>query len=187
MLSEQDRSTLLEIARETLLEEIAGGDGPPEREWSEALRRPGSAFVTLYIAGELRGCIGFVQPLYPLWKTVCIATSKAATEDSRFPRVIREELPQASLQISIIGPSRTMRAPEEIRIGQDGIIMECRGRRGLLLPQVAEEWHFDQFRFLEAACRKAGLPQGSWQDADARVELFTTETIGGKHPQEAMP
>ncbi len=187
MLSAPDKSMLLDIARETVMEEIAGGSAPREREWSEALRREQGAFVTLYVHGQLRGCIGFIQPLYPLWETVRIASLKASTEDFRFPRIAREELDGLSVQISVIGESRAMRSPDDIRIGEDGIIVEFHGRRGLLLPQVAEEWRFDALEFLEATCRKAGVPKNSWREPGAQVELFTTETIGGKFAEASTP
>lgn len=187
MLAATDKSMLLNIARETVMEEIAGGASPREENWSDELKRECGAFVTLFVRGQLRGCIGFIQPLYPLWETVRVASAKAATEDYRFPRIGSEELDDLAVQISVIGESRVMRSPDDIRIGRDGVIVDFRGRRGLLLPQVAEEWRFDAVEFLEATCRKAGVPKNSWRETDAQVELFTTETIGGKFAESSTP
>jgi uncharacterized protein (TIGR00296 family) len=62
-------------------------------------------------------------------------------------------------------------------VGRDGLILELRGRRGLLLPQVATEWGFDGERFLAEVSRKAGLPPEAWRDPQARVWVFRAEVF----------
>ena len=66
---------------------------------------------------------------------------------------------------------------EDIEIGRDGLILESRGRRGLLLPQVATEWGFDRERFLQEVSRKAGLPPDAWREPEARVWIFQAEVF----------
>ena len=88
-----------------------------------------------------------------------------------------EELPRCTLEISVLSAPRPIEGREDIEIGRDGLILELGGRRGLLLPQVAEEWGFDAERFLAEVWRKAGLPPEAWRDADARLWAFGAEVF----------
>ena len=102
---------------------------------------------------------------------------RAAFEDPRFPPLSPEELPRCAIEVSVLSAPRPIEGPADIAIGQDGLILELRGQRGLLLPQVAEEWGFDADRFLAEVSRKAGLAPDAWRDEDARVWAFGAEVF----------
>ena len=105
----------------------------------------------------------------------------AATEDPRFPPVTAAELPEITIEVSVLGPLEAIdpRDAGAIQIGRHGLVAEQGHRRGLLLPQVATEWGFDRGQFLAQTCAKAGLPRDAWQRG-ARIYRFEAEVFGDR-------
>lgn len=171
-LAEEARRRLLGVARRAIETRLCGEPAPFEDVESE-LRRPCGAFVTLKrrSSGEMRGCVGYVEPLYPLVEAVARAAA-AAVEDGRFSPVRLEELPSLLLQISALGPLFAV-APEQVEAGIHGLVVRYQGRGGVLLPQIAVERRWGRERFLDQACRKAGLTPGSWRLPGAEILAFT--------------
>ena len=134
-------------------------------------------FVTLTQAGELRGCIGFPYPTYPLGEAIREAAGASATQDPRFYPVREAELFEIRVEVTILTPPEVLDCPAEdrpnhIEIGRHGLIAELGSRSGLLLPQVAEEYHWDAEEFLSQTCVKAGMYHGTWEDDDCIIKTF---------------
>ena len=185
MLSLQQRKTLLRIARESIAA-VLDGKRP---EWNAAdfdddLRRPSGAFVTLTESGELRGCIGSIVPVAPLYQAVSQSAVNAAFRDPRFYPLQAGELPRLELEISVMGPIVPVKDVLEIEPGRDGLIISSGSRAGLLLPQVAAEYGWDRETFLAQTCVKAGLPQAAWRSPATRIERFEAEVFNDQtaHP-----
>jgi AmmeMemoRadiSam system protein A len=178
-LSEETRGDLLALARGSL-EAVFRGEPPPRlgSDRSEAFGQPRALFVTLKKDGELRGCIGTLSPDGDLARMVPVFARKAAFEDPRFPPLSSDELPRCVIEISALTAPQPVEGPEEIVVGRDGLIFECRGHHGLLLPQVATEWGFDRTAFLDAVAQKAGLPPVAWRDPASRLWVFQAEVFG---------
>jgi AmmeMemoRadiSam system protein A len=168
------------VARQALQAALSGTSQPEELSESGALRRPGRAFVTLRHSGALRGCIGHVAPDRPLAEVVWRVTMLAATEDPRFPPVLREELDELRLEISVLSePTRMGVAdPAGIEPGRDGVMVRRGRRQGLLLPQVATEQRWDAAALLVAVCRKAGLADDAWRRPDCELYVFQADVFG---------
>ena len=178
-LSEAARQELLALARRTLEAHFRGEAAPRlGSDRAESFGQSRALFVTLRRRGELRGCIGTLSPEGDLTRTVPRFALRAAFEDPRFPPLSSDELTDCRIEISVLTPPAPVEDPATIEIGRDGLIIELRGRSGLLLPQVATEWGFDRERFLAEVCRKAGLPPGSWREPDARLWAFQAEVFG---------
>ena len=182
-LTDVERGTLLALARAAL----AAAVGAAPRSAIDAVRaqrptsgRRGAAFVTLTEGGELRGCIGHMDASAPVEESVVEAATWAALEDPRFASVRRSELGQIHVEVSVLGPLVALDDPMAFRPGVDGIVVECRGRRGLLLPEVAAMLGNDRTAMLDTACRKAGLPAGSWRDPGTVTLVFRTNRVGGR-------
>jgi AmmeMemoRadiSam system protein A len=145
----------------------------------EAFREPRGAFVTLVRRedGELRGCIGYAEAVHPLWEAVVRGAEAAATEDDRFEPVAPGELGAIRLELSILSPLGAVR-PEDVRVGEDGLVVRRGQNRGLLLPQVAVEWGFDRETFLAHTCRKAGLGPDAWKEPGTEILAFQAEVFG---------
>lgn len=150
---------------------------PEVQPESQILYRKCGAFVTLHKAGHLRGCIGYVAPIYPLYEAVIECSVAAATQDPRFSPVSLEEVPQIDIEISALSPMEDVEDVKSIEVGVHGLVISQHGRRGLLLPQVAVEYEWDRERFLRETCRKAGLPVDAWQQG-AKIEKFSASVFG---------
>ena len=176
-LGDDDKRELLRIARATLREFLSTGFMPPGAPHRKSLLQPRGAFVTLHVGGELRGCIGRVDPDTPLYLAVEQLAVSAATRDPRFDPLRIEELPETRVEISILSPL-TDGKPEDVEIGKHGVVITRGVRRGLLLPQVAVEHKLDRERFLDETCAKAGLPPGAWREPGTQLQIFTAEVFG---------
>ncbi|MFQ5789771.1 MAG: AmmeMemoRadiSam system protein A [Acidobacteriota bacterium] len=171
-LTDDQQRLLLRIARQSL--ETYFRDGKmltPEVDDPE-LAKPRAAFVSLTRAGQLRGCIGFSEPRYPLHQTVAQCSVAAATQDHRFASVALWEVPELEISISVLSPLRKLETFARLRPGKHGLLVASQGRRGLLLPQVAIEFGWDRETFLSQTCRKAGLPAETWKEEQAEVFVF---------------
>jgi AmmeMemoRadiSam system protein A len=178
-ISEEGRRDLLTIARRTLEAHFRGEPAPRlASDRAETFGEARGLFVTLRKNGELRGCIGTLAPHGDLSHGISEYALRAALEDPRFAPLSSEELPICAIEISVLTPPEPISGPEEIEVGLDGLIFENRGRRGLLLPQVATEWGFDAERFVSEVARKAGLPPESWREPGARLWAFRAEVFG---------
>jgi AmmeMemoRadiSam system protein A len=177
MLTDEDKQSLLRIARDAVASEVGGV--PSSSASARELPEASGVFVTLKRRGELRGCIGTLQCRTGLAHEVDRTARESATQDPRFPRVSIDELTELSLEISVLGPLEEIdpAAPGSVVVGEHGLVVEQGVRRGLLLPQVATEWGWDAAQFLRQTCRKAGLPDDAWQRG-ARVFRFGADVFG---------
>jgi AmmeMemoRadiSam system protein A len=178
MLSQDQRNQLLQLARKTIEAVFEGRRYEPDAaEFDETLRKPSGAFVTLTEHDELRGCIGSITPVAPLYQAVASSAISAAFRDPRFHPLQRDELPQIHIEISVMGPIERVKSEAEIEVGRDGLIVSRGHSAGLLLPQVATEYGWDRRTFLEQTCHKAGLPRNAWQDPNTTIERFSAEVF----------
>ncbi len=180
-LSASEKATLLKLARDTVegyvrnrrTADPQGG----EYQITPALRERRGAFVTLKAHGKLRGCIGYIQPVEPLFEAVQQNAINAATRDSRFSPVRPEELASIEVEISALTPPAPVPSHEDIILGRHGIILEKGSRKAVFLPQVAPEQGWDLPETLRHLALKAGLAGGDWQDPDTEFLVFTAEVF----------
>ncbi|MFN3134366.1 MAG: AmmeMemoRadiSam system protein A [Candidatus Kryptonium sp.] len=172
-LTDEEKIELLKIARNSITSTV-NGEGLPEVEpKTENLKTPCGAFVTITINDNLRGCIGYVEPVKSLAETVNEVAAKSALEDPRFPPVEPYELDKIEIEISVLSPLTRVKSIDEIKVGENGIMIKRGWRRGLLLPQVAVEHNLTREEFLEHTCLKAGLPPDCWKDKETEIYIFT--------------
>src|SRR5450755_52966 len=175
----EERELLLRLAHRSILAVLDGRQlelTPPFAHLAEMR----GAFTTLHLDGRLRGCIGYVVPTNTLYQSVAETAQAAAFDDPRFPPVTGEEASQLKVEISVLSRLRPIR-PEDVVTGVHGLIVAKGGHRGLLLPQVPMEWHWDRETFLSQTCLKAGLPPDAWlQDVD--LQSFTADVFGEESP-----
>lgn len=176
-LSDDERLTLLRFARATVEAAVRGEALPRLDGITPALETPCGGFVTIDKGGRLRGCIGYVVAVKPLHETVSDMAVQASLHDPRFPAVTPDELPDIEIEISVLSPLVTVANVEEIEVGRDGLVIQGRGRSGLLLPQVASERNWDRDTFLDQTCVKAGLPPGSWAEDGVTIQRFSAEVF----------
>jgi uncharacterized protein len=181
VLDDTDKTELLKLARATLEACFANEATPTCQTPRAGLLEQKGAFVSLHRGEELRGCIGQLYPDHELFKIVQQCVLSAALEDTRFPAVIREELNDLSIEISVLTPFRRIRSVEDIEVGRHGLYITRGGFRGLLLPQVATQYHWDRIKFLEHTCMKSGLPESAWRDPHTIIYTFEAEVFSDSH------
>lgn len=174
-LDKKERRSLLYLARKTIEAQLA--DIPltlppfPEIVFQRHL----CVFVTLHKHGDLRGCIGTFIPNKPLYEQVCDMTVSCAFHDPRFRPLTSHELRDVEIEISVLSPLRPIRNIDEIEVGTHGIYIVQGPHGGVLLPQVATEYGWDRFTFLDQTCVKAGLCPGCWKDSSTEIYIFSAE------------
>ena len=149
----------------------------------------GGVFVTIseHPSGALRGCIGYPEPVFSIVDSLKMSAS-AACHDPRFDDLTFEETGKCIFEVTLLTVPEEIRYDDpddligSIEIGQDGLIMEFKGSRGLLLPQVPVEWGWDAEEFLGHLSMKTGFAPDVWRHPDVRIKRF-----GGEIFSETCP
>ncbi|MCL5090563.1 MAG: AmmeMemoRadiSam system protein B [Patescibacteria group bacterium] len=166
---------VLSLARQTLEDHLSGRPVLPKSLItfkSPFLLEPLGAFVTLKKDGQLRGCIGEFEPKEPLFEMIQKMAIAAATQDPRFPKVLLEELKEIKIEVSVMSPRKKINNWQEVKLGEDGVVIQYKNHAGTFLPQVAEEtsWSLEEF-LSQLCCQKAGLPPHAYKNSE--VDLYT--------------
>ena len=190
-MKDSEGETAVRIARKAI-EAEASDEDPGRLDAPESFRQKRGVFVTIHThpQEDLRGCIGYPEPVFSLGKAL-IKAAQGACHDPRFPYLRKEELEHIIVEVSILTLPEEIKVesrkelPSKVQVGRDGLIMEMGPFRGLLLPQVAPEWGWDAETFLAQTCVKAGLTPDCWLDKRSKVygfqaEIFTEEVPRGK-------
>ena len=183
------RRLLLDIARRAIRQGVEHPGAPVEirleQEVPAVLRAQRATFVTLNIAGNLRGCCGSVLPQRSLLQDTAENALKSAFGDPRFPPLTAEEFAQIDLHVSILSTLRRIRAGNETELARalrpdiDGLVIRDQGRQALFLPSVWDGIS-EPLAFIRHLKHKAGLPAEHWSPSFEAYH-FTTENFGD-HP-----
>lgn len=183
----EETGRALVIAARAALHDALGAESIPVPK-AALIDEPGASFVTLRQHGELRGCIGSVEPTRPLVEDVCRNAVAAAFRDPRFWRMEPHELAHTRIEVTVLGVPEEIAARTEdealrnIEAGVDGVILTVGGRRGVFLPQVWEQLE-DAAEFLSHLKTKAGLPPAGWP-AGLKLERFRVQKWREENPVE---
>jgi AmmeMemoRadiSam system protein A len=178
-LSEAEKTTLFAIARDTLKWCVEGEKGSFDfgrYTLTPLMKADTATFVTLKIRGGLRGCIGSLVPVDPLYVSVHENAINAALRDPRFDPVQPGELSRITVDVSILSPIRDIASPADFKIGQQGIILEKGRYRAVYLPEVATEQGWTVEETLSSLSQKAGLPAQAWREG-ARFKVFESVVL----------
>jgi hypothetical protein len=178
---------LLAVARNAIAMRL--GEQGIRHELHGWLQEPGASFVTLTQQGELRGCIGSLEPHRPLGEDVHANAVAAALHDPRFPPLTVHELSRTRIEVSLLSSPADMSFESEqdvlarLRPGVDGVVLQYGRARGTFLPQVWESLP-QPADFLAHLKRKAGLPADFWHE-EIRLSRYTVdkwkEPLGTSH------
>jgi uncharacterized protein len=177
---------LLQLARQTIAERLSGIPVTVTAE-DPLFAEPAATFVTLKIAGQLRGCIGNLEPMDSLWESVRRNALSAAFHDGRFHPLSPEELARVHIDISLLSRPEPLAYTDgddliaRLRPGIDGVVLR-HGRSGAtFLPQVWEQLPEPPL-FLGHLCRKAGLAENCWQREHPQVFIYQVQYFGENAP-----
>ncbi|MBW2109299.1 MAG: AmmeMemoRadiSam system protein B, partial [Deltaproteobacteria bacterium] len=185
-VSRNDRKALLTLARSAIEHRLVDGARVKRPESGSAvLRENRGCFVTLHKSGQLRGCIGTIEPLSPLVECVEENARNAAFRDPRFPPLTEVELPDIDIEISVLTVPKRIAFKDgedlkrQLRPGIHGVILSRGFKRSTFLPQVWEQLP-DKEKFLEHLCLKGGMSSSAWKDPKTQVEVYEAEVFGEK-------
>jgi len=184
MVTHSEKKWLLSLARESIalgLKDRRSYAVDP-KQVSPELREKLACFVTLTIQGRLRGCIGHIEAIQPLYKDVIENATSAAFGDPRFPPLDQSELDEVEIEVSVLGKPASLKYKDaddlvrKLKPGKDGVILRKGAYGATFLPQV-----WDQIKvpedFLSHLCAKAGLDSDEWQKGDLKVQTYSVEAF----------
>jgi len=178
-LSESEGEVLVKTARMAVTEFLNNHRKINlDNEFEKTFSFHSGVFVTLNDSSGLRGCIGYPLPDKKLFNALVDAAISAATEDPRFPSVKSDELDKITFEVTVLTPPIEIKVedprdyPSKIKVGRDGLIVKTSFNTGLLLPQVPQEYSWNEEEFLGHTCEKAGLPKEQWRDKDTKILKF---------------
>jgi len=181
IFTDDEKKEILTFVRNTIASKFKNADSLELGKMDGKMNEMCSCFVTLHKAdGALRGCIGNIGAVEALGKNIAHNAINSAFGDPRFPNLAEEELDNIEIEVSILTPAQPIAAPEDFIIGKHGIILQCRGRSAVFLPQVAPEQGWSREDTLTNLCYKAGLPFKAWQSEDAKLSVFTAIVFSEK-------
>ena len=183
LINEEEEVTLLKLSRFALTKYIEYSFSDfTDKNLSQfnitiPLKQNLGVFVTLKKKEELRGCIGYIQGIGPLYESVIQNTINASTKDPRFPAVTKNELKEIEIEVSVMTPLVKINSIDEIVIGRDGLYLKNGYNSGVFLPQVPLEWGWDIKTYLEELCLKAGLPENTYNDKNTEIYRFSAQVF----------
>jgi AmmeMemoRadiSam system protein B/AmmeMemoRadiSam system protein A len=155
---------------EQLLQDI-----PPE------LKESAAAFVTLMNHGQVRGCIGSIRPVNPIYKVAVMGGLRAA-RDRRFAPLLSEELEELDVEISVLSYPESIGSWRDFVLGEEGVILEKDGHSAVFLPEVPEKYHWNREQMLSQLAQKAGLAADAWKEG-ARFRTFRTRKFSAPYQE----
>lgn len=177
MLNIEQKKLLLKLARRVIESELDGTEIGFTQPDDEIFTKKFGGFVTLHDHGKLRGCIGYVEGYKSIYETIIDMAKSAAFNDLRFTPVRKKDLKYIDLEISILSPLQRFYDVNDIVVGQDGLFVRDGNMSGLLLPQVATEWNWNKFEFIDQTCLKAGLSLSCWKDKSCEMYRFQADVF----------
>jgi uncharacterized protein (TIGR00296 family) len=196
-LTQEEGEFLVKLARTTVKTYLEEHQIPkPPKDTPQKLFEKCGVFVTINTLHgaerELRGCIGYPYPTEPLVEAVIDSAINASTQDPRFEPMQAAELDRVVFEVSVLTPPEKVETSDpkeyvkQIKVGEDGLIIERGFCKGLLLPQVPIEWGWQEEEFLCQCCMKAGLPPDSWLTKDVKIYRFRAIIFDEETPNGAI-
>ncbi|MDD5290410.1 MAG: AmmeMemoRadiSam system protein A [Patescibacteria group bacterium] len=177
-LTSQEQKIALALARKTIEDALETESKTSAPKLPEIFAEKRGVFVTLHKHGELRGCIGLIEPIKTLGKAIEEMALSSAFDDYRFSPVTKKEWSEIKIEISVLTVPEKIDNPNKIILGKHGVIIKSGLRSGVFLPQVAEETGWNLEEFMDELCtQKAGLSKNAWRDDSAEIYIFEAQIL----------
>lgn len=173
MLSQSQKKELLLLVRTTIQTFFETGTLNYQLSDEALFQEAHGAFVTLKKNGQLRGCIGYMDPQENLYRVIQSLAIQSSFKDHRFPPLQSSELTDITIEISVLTPKKTISSTDEICVGVHGLVLEHTQGSSVFLPHVPVEQGWSLSEYLEQLSLKAGLDKSAWVQA----QLSTFEAI----------
>ena len=179
IITDNEKKILLESARKAITADFSGKKAVYELP-TPTLEAKCGAFVTLHKNGKLRGCIGNLIGVKPLYTTIREMALASAFEDPRFTPLEGKELEEIDIEISVLSPMIKIKSIDEIEIGRHGVFIKKGNNSATFLPQVAVEQKWTLNELMENVCLKAGIDKDGWKSPDTEISVYTAIVFGEK-------
>jgi AmmeMemoRadiSam system protein A len=180
--SEAEKKLMLKLAHNAIAHGLENHQMMPVPSISsDNLQKSKPCFITLYLNGQLRGCIGSLKAHRPLIEDIIHHAHAAAFGDPRFFPLTKEEFENIKIHVALLSERETIQFDSEadlirkLRPHIDGLILTENGKTGTFLPAVWESLP-DPKQFLNQLKVKAGLKEDYWSNT-IKVERYTAEVI----------
>lgn len=177
-ISRDDEKLSLKIVRENITSYLNDKEYHPDMNLPKIFNEEMGVFVTLNKKSSLRVCIGYIEAYEPLIDALLDLSLASAFDDPRFTPVKKDEIDDITIEISLLSKPELINVNEydeyltQIKIGIDGLIIENGYYRGVFLPQVPVEQHWDVLQYLENLGYKAGASANLWKEENTRIYKF---------------
>ncbi len=181
ILNPAQKIKIIDIVRKTLIQYTKKGKAYlPKIEDSELKEKKG-VFITLRKRGVLRGCVGCIESSLPLYLEARDMAIAAASQDPRFPPLAESELENLQIEVSVLSSLKKVKNPDEIILGEHGVLVKKNSQTGVFLPQVARETGWQREEFMNNLClNKAGIRPDSWKNGGCDIFIFRVEAFSDK-------
>ncbi|MFH1860385.1 MAG: AmmeMemoRadiSam system protein A [bacterium] len=177
MLNRSQQVCLLNIARNTIEAYLHRKEILKWKVSDPELISCQGVFVSLHKGHQLRGCIGYIQPIEPLYEAVIKMAIAASTQDWRFPPTTIQELKDITVEITVLSELIPIQNISQIEIGTHGVQLTIGSHSAVFLPQVAKEQGWNMEELLQHLCRKAGLSDDDWKMPNASLFIFSGQVF----------
>jgi len=179
-LSLLEKGVLIDLARNAATAFIQEGLGEePDvdtRRLPKALMEKKGLFVAIYKQGELRGCMGTILPVMPIWQACMENARSTAYKDSRFVPLAIHELDHISYEITLVDTPRPFSDISQLEKGTHGIILTKGFRKEVFLPGSLNDLPHNSEGIFARLRAKADMSDDD-HDAPEQWELFHAEVI----------
>jgi uncharacterized protein len=186
-LSENDKRALLQVVTDaiTLAATKRAQLKLDLERFSPALKELRSCFVSLHRFGELRGCIGSIEPRHPLIEDAAHNGYAVALKDYRFPPLMKAELPGLDVHVTVLSALEKIQCSSEadllakLRPNVDGLLIQDGNHQATFLPVMWEQLPAPQ-DFLQHLKEKAGMSFQHWSDSFCAFRYEATDELKTK-------
>jgi AmmeMemoRadiSam system protein A len=188
MYTLNEKRWLLALARQSIFHYLKSQQDLKEiaSEFPSAFTEKRGSFVTLTLKeGGLRGCIGNIEPVYPVYEGVMKNALNAAFRDPRFFPLAENEFSETSIEVSVLSEPQNLdyksgdELIQKINPGKDGVIISKGGCAATFLPQVWEQIKNPE-DFLAHLCVKCSLQPDEWKKGDLNVDIYSVDSFDEK-------
>jgi AmmeMemoRadiSam system protein A len=128
---------LVKLAKKTVETFVKEGKVPKPEELTDEMKERAGVFVSIHKFGELRGCIGTIEPQRSNVAEEIIANAiSSATRDPRFPAIVPSELKDLEYSVDVLTTPEPIKSQDQLDPKRYGVIVEAGWRKGLLLPDL---------------------------------------------------
>jgi AmmeMemoRadiSam system protein A len=170
LAKKEKESPLVKLARSVVESYVAQKKLPSPEGLERFEAERAGVFVSIKKHGQLRGCIGTIEPASAsIVAEVQQNAISASTKDPRFEPVQADELPDLVYSVDVLKPPEPIGGLAELDPQRYGVIVKRGRKKGLLLPNL--EGIDTAAEQVAIAKRKAGIA------ADEEVELERFEVV----------